>query len=933
MLKKIAAFSLFLSAFPALAYSALPQTADSSLVVITGATYTLTSIAGTGGSVSPSRATVKAGVQKPVKTFIFAPYAGKGVQSITGSYLTNTTYKYLNALTGAELASLPAPIGVRVKVVISNVAGDANLVGIFDPLAADAGANQVVLAGTPVTLDGRLSTGAGAYSWTQVSGPATVTLSGAGTSLATFIAPATTGAYVFRLTHGTSATTTVYVSDSVAQIAKSLCVTCHAGQRVGIGVYANWSSSVHSRSIHSICSGCHVGTTTGSHPGTVNDNTVDPTTFITKVAGVNSTLAQGALFCTYCHNGNHAVPHPTTGLDSTQYCQNCHTTTGAGDAHQLQPSGQVASTLANCTPCHTNGVVPTDVSNACANCHTNSTVHLFTSATSANCVGCHNVIQKHPGNYVNDNNGIRAIVGEFSKNSHHVTGVTLTNAHCAVCHAEGKKSGASIVIDTNFHMKDNKIYLRNCNIGLTGNQSKTTTASSVSVYAWDPANPDQTLMDQFCMSCHNSAGAPTAFAALGTEVAGLGTSSATNPFGDTISNGYDQMSRGKVVGVYEQFDTGNAAHHAVRGQKYTIRQRLQLANPKSFASFSSATNPGTRKTLYEAGMFVANYTPLGASQSVGDNSTLHCGDCHTVGQWTSYSNIMADSGLKSTLQSYTTSFRNYGQAAIGAHGANNEYMLRNAYLGQDALHHQDGYNGSVASGGVQAAGGNYVCYLCHNINTYGRDKRHNGIDNSTNCNGHETVGAVGVTNSTTGSATPTSASGVATYRIAGISSGGNQGNLFGYSCGQCHNAGQQGFGGIHGRNNIFKAYSGLTDASGNSFGLVDRKPYRFMGGLSLRYNGGNAPDSGSWERKAFAKTSHDGCYNLTTAADTPPTLIRLWGTNATANANTTDNGSTSSAQNDGTVAGSWGACGHHTGTTTAGNPTSPTRTIQRPLSY
>ena len=243
-------------------------------------TYSLTAAAGAGGRVLPARATAKPGVQKPVKSFTFAPSLGKGVESITGTYTSTTSYKYVNAITGAVIPSLPAPIGMRVRVAISNVTGDATLTGTFAAQVANAGANQVVTVGAPVTLDGRLSTGIGAYAWTQVSGPAPALLSGAGNITATFTAPDVPGTYLFTLTHGKfSATTTVFVTDSLAKLAKSQCATCHAGQRVGIGVYENWSGSIHSRSSHSFCSSCHVGANTSMHPGTVTIKTIDPKTF------------------------------------------------------------------------------------------------------------------------------------------------------------------------------------------------------------------------------------------------------------------------------------------------------------------------------------------------------------------------------------------------------------------------------------------------------------------------------------------------------------------------------------------------------------------------------------------------------------------------------------------------------------------------------
>ena len=61
----------------------------------------------------------------------------------------------------------------------------------------------------------------------------------------------------------------------------------------------------------------------------------------------------------------------------------------------------------------------------------------------------------------NDNDGVRAITGEFSKWSHHVTGVTLNDAHCAACHLEGKVDAGKVVVDTTMHMADAQTHLRN----------------------------------------------------------------------------------------------------------------------------------------------------------------------------------------------------------------------------------------------------------------------------------------------------------------------------------------------------------------------------------------------------------------------------------------------------------------------------------------
>ena len=151
--------------------------------------------------------------------------------------MLNTDYQLLDATTNA-VVTLPAANNVKVKVSIVNVKGSATVTGTFAIVGANAGPSQTVLAGTPVTLNGSASTGATSYAWTQDSGPATVTLSGADTSQATFTAPATLGNYLFRLTinGGSSSTTSVYVTDSLAQPARTQCENCHATQGVGQGI-------------------------------------------------------------------------------------------------------------------------------------------------------------------------------------------------------------------------------------------------------------------------------------------------------------------------------------------------------------------------------------------------------------------------------------------------------------------------------------------------------------------------------------------------------------------------------------------------------------------------------------------------------------------------------------------------------------------------
>jgi hypothetical protein len=686
--------------------------------------------------------------------------------------------------------------------------------------------------------------------------------------------------------------------------------------------------------------------------------------------------------CAACHGTSHNDANPS----ASGRCYECH---GA----VLAPSHRGNSTLI--------------VSNNCATCHNGH--NPLGPFVSGRCLSCHAVGQDSNavGSYVNDNNGVRAVVSEFSRTSHHVTGKVLTDADCAVCHMEGTIGGD---VDTSYHMKDNKIHLRNGNPGIQ---------SAAAEYIWDPASPNHSDMDKFCMSCHNSAGAP---AAVGI-VAG---NSATNPFNDTISNGVDGVARNAVVGVYEQFDPSNRSHHGVRAAKYSGRTRATTANPSVFTQYSGAavspiyatsgtygpspsdgtilsksnlgaslhtnslagigpTSPGTRMTIYEAGFFVATYTPLGDTRSVADDSVIHCGDCHTVGQFKAGSTTNA-AGVATT-------------AVIGAHGSNNEYLLRtstgvdeihvNAEFASETTSATGGtsvapagtvfgapYNMKLGIGGpVRPTGGSvaltnptenfYVCFLCHKANVYGATEAVPFAANPTLTYGETRMGGHGGLHPCNDPVDAESTGKVGSARVnyfGGGEKGG--GNLFGYTCAHCHNAGNKGFGGIHGSNTAFGNYSAAggwansasTDAN---VARVSRQTYRFMGGLSLKYNGGAT--ASKWESQVLQKSNREGCYNFSvnsanvsstgsakgggatlvspatvpgrdyngavTAASLPGAANTQWRTDDASAAEFSDG--TSGAQ----IFGTWGACGHHNGSTASGANATSLRKVQRPLTY
>jgi hypothetical protein len=432
-------------------------------------------------------------------------------------------------------------------------------------------------------------------------------------------------------------------------------------------------------------------------------------------------------------------------------------------------------------------------------------------------------------------------------------------------------------------------------------------------------------MDQYCMSCHNGGGAPDAVAALTgvPDVDPTRPRTATNPFGDAISNDYDQLSRGAVVNAFSQFDTGNSSHHAVRGARYTATT-LTAAQFTNISTANMTAYPSAVKnvrsitgTISSTGHFATTYTPLGTNTTLTDASVIHCGDCHTVGQF------------KPNYAS--NSDGTFVNPAIGAHGSNNEYLLRKANGSE---------NTANTTAAVYAGKDALVCYLCHALSQYGTTTAHDGVSTSSNrCNNtnNNTAGGIGAANriNVNGnivngvSNAGTFATFTSQVHKGNYSAGG--GTIFGIMCANCHNSSDnKTFGGIHGNANnaTYTSYSSAMVTGAQTLVPVSRKPYRFLPGLgNFRYNGGNSPNEWTW--KTLGSTSRLGCYTLngrSTSGIVPssaPTKAKMAGTNVPASAVADDNG----------ILGSWGACTDHAGSSMTGVSDAPGRTLLRPLTY
>jgi hypothetical protein len=304
------------TAAPASPFSTTVQgmTSQSVTATFTPAVLSVTASCTAGGSVTPTNVgNVLSGskLSSPL-VFSFKPNAGYRLSALTGT-------------TGASISSsLPAATNLTVKVTYPagyTFTAPIALNGSFSsefPIAF-AGLPQTVLQGSQVTLSASYSGGSAppaSYSWTQISGPVvTLTSNGSQASFSALQA----GTYLFKVTldTGSSATTSVQVTESLVQAERSQCQFCHTGNGVGSAqLFSNWSASRHKEN-GLLCYSCHSGTNTGQHPGPLTSSTVNSSTFSYSNGSGN--------YCAGCHGSTipdkfAASRHAVSGVT----CSSCH---------------------------------------------------------------------------------------------------------------------------------------------------------------------------------------------------------------------------------------------------------------------------------------------------------------------------------------------------------------------------------------------------------------------------------------------------------------------------------------------------------------------------------------------------------------------------------------------------------------------------------
>ena len=360
---------------------------------------------------------------------------------------------------------------------------------------------------------------------------------------------------------------------------------------------------------------------------------------------------------------NPATDYGNDGAHSTsaRICEVCHSQTSY---HKYNQTALAHNGTVNCT----------------SECHLHSTGF---KGEGGDCTGCHGGTKNDAANTDIGNDGTRAIVAEFSRASHHVTGVGITKQHCTMCHMEGNAVGSN----TSTLHKNGQIDLRNVD----------TNAALV----W--TGTEHTNMDNFCMACHDGDGVANT-----TVRAIVSGATATNPFNSPLTNGYDQVTRPGVLNVKAQFAATNYSHHAVSGQRYT-----------------------TSTYLFNASKFVSTFTPLGAAQTVRDTSRLHCADCHTVGQWATVGGIgghgstneyMLQTSSGANAEHTMTTYVCYKCHVSGTYSTGGGHTGGNS---QDYAHSSTG----VGKTGRVTSNGNITgmaCSGCHNVGSTGWGGIHGG---------------------------------------------------------------------------------------------------------------------------------------------------------------------------------------------------------------
>jgi hypothetical protein len=324
--------------------------------------------------------------------------------------------------------------------------------------------------------------------------------------------------------------------------------------------------------------------------------------------------------------------------DPATACKRCHNSPPTSNGHTQTATINGANP---CSTCHGGTVDSTGKILKGGGLHINGKVE----ASGGDCMSasCHgSQVGTAPHRRARIVGAAAGVEGDdFIRKSRHVsdgtTGTIVTNLDCIICHAEGDTSStlASPKTNTTYHGGDGgttTVDLRDVD-STNGSLVKVSwpgTRLTATNGAFTATTTDRRNLDNFCMGCHDSNGssqiavnAANTGLALGTAAVSAisrGTTTANfRPFNtnDTLGNNNDTLSalRTKVLNVKDQFNSTNqpgsnwASHHNL--EQFTRR-------------YSSRNTTALPNSVFNA----IALTETSNLQTTGENTGLHCSDCH-----------------------------------------------------------------------------------------------------------------------------------------------------------------------------------------------------------------------------------------------------------------------------------------------------------------
>jgi len=395
----------------------------------------------------------------------------------------------------------------------------------------------------------------------------------------------------------------------------------------------------------------------------------------------------------YCHsNGNKNAPvyvNPPAWTSGINFgCNGCHGTTSplgapdyasggpgaaAANSHNAHVSG---SSSAVCTDCHfttvgsagnplaahLNGNVEVvfnpavagpnakynSTNKTCENvaCHGNS---LAQWGSKGGCLGCHSA----------SINNRSAITSQFSGNSHHVQGTTVTGEHCYQCHWEANSDGS---INRNYHHSGVSGSPVELVVYEAGARPAMYVAGTTAVqYTANGSRTEMAKINAVCIGCHNDA------------------NKAIQPFGDGKTPAAYAWDANSIAAKFG--DTGTTPWSKYAGANVTPKNTVN----KAFSAHGNAVN---------------NKGGWNTSETWPDRlatSNVLCFDCHNS----------HGSNVTGTTTSYTSATTNGGILKETVAGKGGYAMTYKPVAGGSAAEH-NAYNPGAA-----------LCFDCHMKDTAG----------------------------------------------------------------------------------------------------------------------------------------------------------------------------------------------------------------------